>query len=60
MAELSEQAAILEGTRLISKLEAERDHALKHDNFGKAATLDGEAKGVARFLRLIESGDLHK
>lgn len=41
----------------ISELEESRDHAIKFDNYGKAAELQGEISGIKRVISKIELGD---
>jgi hypothetical protein len=45
----------LEGQTI--ELEAERDHALKFDNYGKAAEMNGQLISTRNVLSQIELGD---
>lgn len=42
---------------MVSNSEKDLEHALSHDNYGKAAVLHGEISGMQKVLRKLESGD---
>ena len=44
----------------IYNLGADRDHAVKLGNYGKAAQLNGELVGTMNVLREIEKGDFDR
>lgn len=53
-----DKVALLEWLNLqLAELEQDLNHAVKFDQYGKAAQLDGHKTGIKRVISKIELGD---